>query len=102
MAMAANTASPSWGGIWYLFIILGALSLLLPKVPHHYILAHGSIATFLFILSLAPLKHFRFGWGDSSNRMLTYLIPIFGFYLLMTFGRAFLFPERKRWRDTPS
>jgi len=96
-AVIGNTASPSWGGVWYVFLVLGALSLLVPKLPHGYILAYGSLATLLFNLLLSLLHHqFSVRWSDSGNRMLIYLIPIFGFYLLMAHGRALLFIERRR------
>lgn len=100
VAVIGHAASRSWGGIWYVFLVLGALSLLLPKVPHNYILAHGSLATLLFILLLSLLHHkFGLSWGDSFNRMMTYLIPIFGFYVLMAYGRALRFLEREKRRE---
>jgi hypothetical protein len=71
---------------------------LLPRDRHDYILAHGSVATLLFILLLTVLHERQFGvrWGDSINRMSIYLVPTFGFYLLMSYGRAPFMPDRTR------
>lgn len=97
-------AYPSWGGIWYIFLVLGALSLLLPKERHDRILSYGTLATLLFILLLSVMhdREFSSRWGDSINRMMTYLIPIFSFYLLMIYVRAPLFWDREKQLDPPS
>ena len=71
---------------WSLVVITSAVLLLISpreQAPHAMLFIYPIVAFFLLILVIRPVisDPFRIGPGDSGNRMLTYIFPIFMMYV---------------------
>lgn len=76
-----------WGTIWY--FTLTFLLILRPrrKVPYTHLFTQWIIAFFLLTWLLGSQRTpYRIGWGDSSNRMFTHILPIILFHLQLRIG----------------
>ncbi|MCW8929224.1 MAG: hypothetical protein OQL19_03175, partial [Gammaproteobacteria bacterium] len=81
-----------WGVLWKTLIILALLSLVWPKIKNEAFLSYGILFYFIliFLFSFARIPYLS-SWGDSSNRMLTHLVPIIIFFFALKFNL--------KWKD---
>lgn len=73
----------NWWGVIWIAVFLSLWSLRhIRDIPYHRILTYSIIGFFLLTWLLGfPRTPYRNGWGDSSNRMFTHVLPIILFYL---------------------
>lgn len=87
VAIVTNLRDPAWGGTWYVFGVLGILSISLPRAPLHSVFTYGSgvVIAVVYLLSFNRVPY-MVKWGDSGHRMLLTAVPLWFFFLLTTYG----------------
>lgn len=78
--------SGAWQGTWCLIAVLLTLTPVLPRLPSERLFTYGLAAALLLTFVMGGIKNHRMAWGDSQNRMMTHLLPIFLLYLLMKYA----------------
>lgn len=87
LAILANLRDPAWGGTWYVFVGLGVLAVALPRDPLHPLFTYGSgaLIAVIYLLSFSRVPY-MVKWGDSGHRMLLSAVPLWFFFLLISYG----------------
>jgi hypothetical protein len=85
---------PLWGYSWFLILALALVGLAVAPPPFRQAFAVGLPACFAFVLFLVYFRvPYRYGRGDSANRMTVQFLPLIMFYLAIKFIPAL-------WRES--
>lgn len=71
----------SWGHAPVALILMAMLALLMPRPPGAAVFVYGIPLYILYVILLAIPSPYRFGWGDSGNRLLLHALPLSFFYV---------------------
>lgn len=70
-----------WGYLWVAVIFFMPLFFVRPYFSQERVFSYGIVSFFLLVFALVVFRGmYRYGWGDSANRMMTHVAPIIGLY----------------------
>jgi len=72
-----------WSTAWILVAALALAAPLLGRMPHERFVWFGVVGYLIVTFELTYFGHWRQGWGDSGNRMLTHVLPTIAWAMMV-------------------
>jgi len=72
-----------WTSAWVLVAALALAAPLLGRMPHQRFVWFGVVGYLAVMFDLTYFGHWRKGWGDSGNRMLTHVLPTIAWAMMV-------------------